>query len=68
VLFRLGTAIPPSGRPLGGVTPTAASVIDDFGQLAEAALPGCNLWLPVAAEHVEEALEGIAAEVAPHLT
>jgi probable F420-dependent oxidoreductase len=61
-------AVPPPGRPLGGTTPTAASVADDLGQLAEAGLTACTLWLPVAAEHVGEAMEWIAAEVAPRLT
>jgi probable F420-dependent oxidoreductase len=61
-------AVPPPGRPLGGTTPTAASVADDLGRLAEAGLTACTLWLPVAAEHVGEAMEWIAAEVAPRLT
>jgi probable F420-dependent oxidoreductase len=59
--------VPPPGRPLGGAQPTAASVADDLGQLAEAGLTACTLWLPVAAEHVGEAMEWIAAEVAPQL-
>jgi hypothetical protein len=37
------------------------------GHLAEAGLTACTLWLPVAAEHVEESTEWIAAEVAPQL-
>jgi len=61
-------AVPPPGRPLGGTTPTAASVADDLGRLAEAGLTICTLWLPVAAEHVREAMEWIAAEVVPRLT
>ncbi|MDQ0605801.1 putative F420-dependent oxidoreductase [Streptomyces canus] len=61
-------AVPPPGRPLGGATPTPASVTDDLGQLTEAGLTACTLWLPVAAEHVEDAMEWIAAEVAPQLT
>lgn len=60
-------AVPPPGRPLGGATPTAASVTDDLGQLADAGLTACTLWLPVEAEHVGEAMEWIAAEVAPQL-
>jgi probable F420-dependent oxidoreductase len=61
-------AVPLPGRPLGGAAPTAASVADDLGRLAEAGLAACTLWLPVAAEHVREAIEWIAAEVAPRLT
>jgi hypothetical protein len=61
-------AVPPPGRPLGGAAPTAASVVDDLGRLAEARLTECTLWLPVAAGHVEKAMEWIAAEVTPQLT
>ncbi|MEV4581895.1 TIGR03619 family F420-dependent LLM class oxidoreductase [Nonomuraea jabiensis] len=60
--------VSPPGRPLGGTTPTAARVADDLGRLAEAGLTACTLWLPVAAEHVGEAMDWIAAEVAPRLT
>jgi probable F420-dependent oxidoreductase len=60
--------VPSPGRPLGGVAPTAASVVDDLGRLAEAGLTACTVWLPVAAEHVEKAMEWIAAEVTPQLT
>jgi probable F420-dependent oxidoreductase len=60
-------AVPPPGRPLGGTAPTAASVTDDLGQLAEAGLTTCTLWLPVAAGHVADAMEWIASEVAPQL-
>ncbi|MFF9306991.1 TIGR03619 family F420-dependent LLM class oxidoreductase [Streptomyces sp. NPDC014777] len=58
----------PPGRPLGGAAPTAASVADDLRRLAEEGLTACTLWLPVAAEHVEKAMEWIAAEVTPRLT
>ncbi|MFF4253773.1 TIGR03619 family F420-dependent LLM class oxidoreductase [Streptomyces sp. NPDC001663] len=60
--------VPPPGRPLGGAAPTAESVADDLGRLAEAGLTACTLWLPVAAEHVGKAMEWVAAEVAPRLT
>lgn len=60
-------AIAAPGRPLGGEAPSAASVADELGQLAEAGLAACTLWLPIAAEHLEKATEWIAAEVAPRL-
>lgn len=59
--------ISPPGRPLGGPSPTGASVADDLGRLAEAGLTACTLWLPVAADHVEKATDWIAAEVMPRL-
>ncbi|MFJ5777053.1 TIGR03619 family F420-dependent LLM class oxidoreductase [Streptomyces sp. NPDC093094] len=59
--------IQPPGRPAGGSSPSAASIVDDLGRLAEAGLSAVTLWLPVAAEHVEKATEWIAAEVAPQL-
>jgi probable F420-dependent oxidoreductase len=59
--------IPAPGRPLGGDAPTAASVVDDLGQLAEAGLTACTLWFPIQAEHVGTAMEWVAAEVAPQL-
>jgi probable F420-dependent oxidoreductase len=64
----IAAAVPSPGRPLGGAAPTAASVVDDLGQLAEAGLTTCTVWPPVAAEHVEEAMDWIAAEVMPQLT
>jgi probable F420-dependent oxidoreductase len=68
-LTRPGTAaaVPSPGRPLGGAAPTAASVVDDLGHLAEAGLTTCTMWLPVAAEHMD-AMQWIAAEVMPQLT
>ena len=60
-------AVPAPGRPLGGGAPTAASVVDDLGRLAEAGLTACTLWLPVAAGHLEKAMEWIAAEIVPQL-
>jgi hypothetical protein len=38
-----------------------------LGRLAESGLTACTLWLPIAAEHMEKAMEWIAAEVAPQL-
>jgi hypothetical protein len=60
-------AVPPPGRPLGGSAPTAASVVDDLGRLAEAGLTACTMWLPVAADQMEKSMEWIAAEVFPQL-
>ena len=60
-------AVPSPGRPLGGPAPTAASVVDDLGRLAEAGLTACTVWLPVAADHVQKSMEWIAAEVMPQL-
>jgi probable F420-dependent oxidoreductase len=56
------------GRPLGGSAPTAASIVDDLGRLAEAGLTACTLWLPIAADHMKKAMEWIAAEVMSRLT
>lgn len=64
----ISAAVPSPGRPLGGAAPTAASVVDDLGHLAEEGLTTCTVWLPIAAEHVEKAMEWIAAEVMPQLT
>ena len=58
----------PPGRPLGGDAATAASVVDDLGRLAESGLTTCTLWLPIAAEQVEKAMEWVAADVAPQLS
>jgi probable F420-dependent oxidoreductase len=64
----IAAVVPSPGRPLGGDAPTAANVVDDLGRLAEAGLTTCTIWLPVAAEHLEKAMEWIAAEVMPQLT
>ncbi|WP_030059486.1 TIGR03619 family F420-dependent LLM class oxidoreductase [Streptomyces novaecaesareae] len=58
---------PPPGRLLGGDKPTAARVAEELSQLATAGLEVCTLWLPIAGEHLEEAMEWIAAEVVPLL-
>jgi probable F420-dependent oxidoreductase len=55
------------GRPLGGGAANAARVTEDLKRLADAGLTACTLWLPVAAERLETAMEWIAAEVMPHL-
>jgi probable F420-dependent oxidoreductase len=59
--------VPPPGRPLGGETPTATSVVDALGLLAEAGLGVCTLWLPIAAERLAEAMDWLAAEILPKL-
>ncbi|MFD8600441.1 TIGR03619 family F420-dependent LLM class oxidoreductase [Kitasatospora sp. NPDC059646] len=55
------------GRPLGGAVATAGSVVAELGELAEAGLTDCTLWLPVAGEQLEPAMEWVAAEVLPQL-
>ena len=61
------TVLSAPGRLLGGGAPSAASVADELGQLAEAGLAACTLWMPIAAEHLEKSMEWIAAEVTPQL-
>jgi len=46
----------------------ALLAIGILAPLAEAGLTACTLWLPVAAEHVEKAMDWVAAEVMPQLT
>ena len=60
-------AVPAPGRPLGGTTPTAATVAAELAQLADAGLTECTLWMPIAAPHFEAAMEWIATEVVPLL-
>jgi probable F420-dependent oxidoreductase len=60
--------VPSERRPLGGHKPSAASVVDDLGRLAEAGLTVCTLWLPSMEGRVEEAMDWIAAEIMPQLT
>ena len=55
------------GRPLGGEKPSAASVADDLGRLADAGLTTCTLWFPIAAQDLGRAMEWIAGEVVPQL-
>ena len=55
------------GKLLGGSAPSAAGVAEQLARLSEAGLSACTLWLPIAAEHVEKAMEWIAAEIAPRL-
>lgn len=55
------------GRPLGGPTPSATSIVDDLATLADAGLEACTLWLPITAERLEDAMEWIAANVTPQL-
>ncbi|MFM9448781.1 TIGR03619 family F420-dependent LLM class oxidoreductase [Streptomyces acidiscabies] len=60
--------VPSERRPLGGRKPSAASVVDDLGRLAEAGLTVCTLWLPSMEGQMEKAMDWIAAEVMPQLT
>ncbi|MGW2650300.1 TIGR03619 family F420-dependent LLM class oxidoreductase [Streptomyces sp. NPDC001393] len=59
--------VPSERRPLGGRKPSAASVVDDLGRLAEAGLTVCTLWLPSMEGRVEKAMDWIATEVMPQL-
>lgn len=54
---------PPGRRPLGGAHPTAERVREELGQLAEAGLSACSLWLPVATEALPDALGWVAEEI-----
>ncbi|WP_329336247.1 TIGR03619 family F420-dependent LLM class oxidoreductase [Streptomyces sp. NBC_01352] len=59
---------PPGRRPLGGADATAESVREELGQLADAGLTACSLWLPVATEALPDALAWVADEVLPHFS
>lgn len=58
---------PAPGRLLGGDAPSPAHVADELGRLAAAGLSVCTLWMPIAAQNLEQAMDWIAAEVAPLL-
>ncbi|GAA2054890.1 LLM class F420-dependent oxidoreductase [Catenulispora yoronensis] len=60
-------AVASPGRPLGGESATAESVARGLNDLAEAGLEVCTLWLPIAAEHLEPAMDWIADQVVPRL-
>jgi probable F420-dependent oxidoreductase len=60
-------AVPAPGRPLGGSAPSAASAAEDLKRLGGAGLAACTLWLPIAAGHMETAMEWIADEIMPRL-
>jgi probable F420-dependent oxidoreductase len=53
----------PGWRPLGGAEPSAERVREELGQLADAGLTACSLWLPVATEALPDALGWVAEEV-----
>jgi hypothetical protein len=64
--------VPPGieGRPtgahlLGGDEPSAASVLDELGELQEAGVSVGNLWMPIAPAAVEPAMDWIATELLP---
>jgi hypothetical protein len=61
------SAVPAPGRPLGGTTPSPASVADELAQLADAGLTACTFWMPIAASHMEAAMDWIVSEVMPLL-
>ena len=72
-----GTPVTPGGPPVwvGGHSDAALIRALRFGDgwygtgvTAAAGLTACTAWLPIAAEHVEKAMDWIAAEVIPHLT
>ncbi|GIG93008.1 TIGR03619 family F420-dependent LLM class oxidoreductase [Plantactinospora endophytica] len=56
---------PSPGRLLGGPKPNAASVLEEIGQLQEAGISMCSLWMPVAGPQLADALDWIAQEVMP---
>lgn len=61
--------VQPSGlRPLGGAAPTAERVREELGELADAGLTACSLWLPVATEALSDALAWVAEEVLSHFS
>lgn len=59
---------PPGRSPLGGAEPSAERVREELGQLAEAGLTSCSLWLPVATEALPDALGWVAEEVLPQFS
>ncbi|MEU1474221.1 hypothetical protein [Streptomyces sp. NPDC005760] len=54
---------PPGRRPLGGAESSAGRVREELGQLADAGLTACSLWLPVATEAPPDALGRVAEEI-----
>jgi probable F420-dependent oxidoreductase len=56
----------PGRRPLGGTDPSAERVREELGQLADAGLTACSLWLPVATRALPDALGWVAEEVLAH--
>jgi hypothetical protein len=58
---------PAPGRLLGGPKPSAASVLEEIGQLQEAGISMCSLWMPLAGPQLTDALDWIAEEIMPGL-
>jgi probable F420-dependent oxidoreductase len=58
----------PGRSPLGGADPSAERVREELGQLADAGLTACSLWLPVATEALSDALGWVAEEVLTHFS
>ncbi|MET7687380.1 TIGR03619 family F420-dependent LLM class oxidoreductase [Streptomyces sp. NPDC005483] len=58
----------PGRRPLGGAEASAERVREELGQLADAGLTACSLWLPVATEALPDALGWVAEEILAHFS
>lgn len=62
-------AVRPSGwRLLGGAAPSAERVRTELGELADAGLTSCSLWLPVATDALPDALGWVAQEILPQFS
>lgn len=57
------TAVEAPGHHLGGARPTAASVLDELGELAAAGATAYSLWLPVPTAQFADALAWVAEQV-----
>ncbi|MFF4627346.1 TIGR03619 family F420-dependent LLM class oxidoreductase [Streptomyces griseorubiginosus] len=62
-------AVRPSGwQLLGGAEPSAERVRAELGELADAGLASCSLWLPVATDALPDALGWVAQEILPQFS
>jgi hypothetical protein len=72
-LTSVGFLVPPGfhqagrmpGPTMGGAAPTAQSVVEELGLLAEAGVSACSLWLPVDTAALPDALSWIAEQILP---